>query len=99
MTDPDIELVKRTAALARLEITDDEAARLGPQFRRILEAFRTLTTVDVEGIDATTRGGADQAALRPDEPRRSLPREPLLENAPDARGGFYSVPKTVGGDA
>lgn len=98
MAETDVEIVKRTAALARLEITEEEAARLGPQFRRILEAFETLAELDVEGVDATTRGGSDDAVLRADEPRPSLPRERLLANAPAPDGAFYSVPKTVGGD-
>ena len=44
MTETDIDIVKRTAALARLEITDEEAARLGElTHQSIIEIARGIT--------------------------------------------------------
>ncbi|MCZ6598555.1 MAG: Asp-tRNA(Asn)/Glu-tRNA(Gln) amidotransferase subunit GatC [Planctomycetota bacterium] len=98
MASSDIETVKRTAALARLRISDAEAERLGRDFARILKAFEGLAGLDVEGARAVFRGGGETAVTRPDEPRPSLPVEEVLGNAPERVEDFYSVPKTVGGE-
>jgi aspartyl-tRNA(Asn)/glutamyl-tRNA(Gln) amidotransferase subunit C len=97
MDSPELELVKRTAALARLEITDDEARTLAPQFARILEQFQALVDVDVEGVEPMTGATRLSDVTRADEPRPSLARDAALANAPDPRDGFYGVPKTIGG--
>jgi len=98
MTDSPEDLVRRTAALARLEIDGEEARRLGGQFARILEAFQTLAELD-DGGAATATGPTDGAApRRPDEARPSLPVDAALANAPRRIEDFYGVPKTIGGD-
>lgn len=99
MTQSDTDTVKRTAKLARLELGEQEAAQLGEQFGRILEAFRKLSKLDVAGVEPMT--GATELAdvLRDDRPRPSLERERVLANAPKQDGEYYDVPKTVGGEA
>jgi aspartyl-tRNA(Asn)/glutamyl-tRNA(Gln) amidotransferase subunit C len=99
MASSDEELVRRTAELARLSITADEAALLAPQFARILEHFRTLSEVDLEGVEPTTGAFGLRDVLRPDEPRESLSQDAALSNAPERIEDFYSVPKTIGGDS
>ena len=89
--------VRRTAALAKLDLEEGEAAVLGPQFDAILEHFRVLSELDVEGEEPMTSPLAPGDLSRADEPRASTPRDQLLEGAPDPRQGFYGVPKTVGG--
>jgi len=98
MSSPDEDLVRRTAELARLSITDEEAARFAPQFARILAHFQTLAEVDLEGVEPTTGASGLCDVLRADEPRESLPPEEALANAPERIEDFYSVPKTIGGD-
>jgi len=94
------DVVRRTAALARLSIGGDEAARLGRDFERILAAFRDLATLDLEGAKGMERAGGDEAGLRPDEPAPAPPTlgtELALRAAPEREDGFFRVPKTVGG--
>jgi len=92
-----IELVRRTAALARLEVSDEEARTLGPQFAAILEHFRTLATLDLGRAEPMTAATRLFDVRRADEPRASQPRDTLLSNAPRRAEGFFSVPKTIGG--
>jgi len=89
------ELVRRTAALARLEIDDEDARRLGPQFARILEAFQTLARLDVGAVPAMTRAGGDRPRTRADQEAPSLPVQAALENAPERVEDFYSVPHAI----
>lgn len=91
------EIVNKVAALARLNISPDERARLTSQFSSILKQFETLAELDVEGIEPMTGPVEPEDILREDVPRPSLPRAEALANAPEQIDGFYSVPKTVGG--
>lgn len=92
-----LELLRRTAALARLEITAEEAQRLAPQFETILASFEGLRSIDVAGMQPMTGPGQLCDILRADEPRPGLTREQALVNAPLVEDGCYGVPKTVGG--
>ena len=94
----DEELVRRTAALARLEVTPEEVARLAPQFARILAAFETLAALDVAGAESMERAGRGEPCCRADEERPSPGAEAVLRNAPAREGDFFSVPKTIGGE-
>ena len=98
MTDPKLELLRQTAALARLELTDEEAATLAPQFDAILGHFEVLASLDTEGVPPTLGATALRDVKRADEPRPSGLDERLLEGAPDRRGRFFGVPKTIGGE-
>ncbi len=90
-------LVRRTAALARLDLDEAEIERLAPEFRRILDAFGALAGVAADAPPATDE--PHNARTRPDTPRPSLGAERVLRCAPEREGAYYSVPKTVGGDA
>ena len=90
------ELVKKTAALARLRIDDQEAEALGRDFAKILEAFEDLTELEVEGVEPMTGATLLSDVTRPGrtatEPRagrraRVRARRPrrLLRGAQDGR--------------
>ncbi len=97
------EIVQRTARLARLEVTPSEIERLAREFQRILQAFRTLSSAPLEQEEPPSRAG--DARLREDEPSPFPAPERLLANAPEpvpdleTGGGFFGVPKTIGGEA
>jgi aspartyl-tRNA(Asn)/glutamyl-tRNA(Gln) amidotransferase subunit C len=98
MPESKLELLHRTAALARLELSPEEAAALVPQVDAILAHFEVLSTVDVEGVPPTL-GATDLVDVRrSDEPRPPGPSEALLGNAPDRQGEYFGVPKTIGGE-
>ena len=88
--------VRETAYLARLGLSDEECARLEPEFDAILAHFHALAELDLEGVEGTATVGL-QDVHRPDEPRPSLDPGPLLEQAPAAVEGHYQVPRAVGG--
>ena len=88
--------VRETADLARLGLTDEECARLEPELDKILDHFKALQELDLEGVEGTATGGL-QDVTRPDEPEASMDPEPLLEQAPRAVDEHYQVPRAVGG--
>lgn len=93
------EELDRVAALAGLELGDEEARALAEQLAAILAYARQVQEVDTAGIPPTTHVLATQERLRDDEPAPSLTRDAALANAPDAdRGaGLFRVPRVIGG--
>jgi len=99
MSSVDVDLVLRTARLARLELSAAEAERLAPQFERILAAFRVLAQVELAGVDPLVTPGEPCDVLRDDLPRPGLDRAALLERAPQHEDGFFRAPRTIGDEA
>jgi aspartyl-tRNA(Asn)/glutamyl-tRNA(Gln) amidotransferase subunit C len=98
MAEPIEDTIRRSAALARLELTEEELHALAPQFARILEAFRELATFPDPGAD-TDLDPAAVGRVRTDEPRPAADPASLLGGAPRTQDGFYAVPRTVGGES
>ncbi|MFT7487471.1 MAG: aspartyl-tRNA(Asn)/glutamyl-tRNA(Gln) amidotransferase subunit C [Candidatus Paceibacteria bacterium] len=98
MTDSNEDLLRKTAALARLELSEAEMTKIAPEFRRILGAFEGLAKVDVEGVPPTLGATDLQDIKRPDEPRPAMDTDLLLNGSPDRQGEYFGVPKTIGGD-
>ena len=90
--------VQRIAALAQLELTGEEAARLTRELADILGYARQIQALDTRGVPATAHV-RPVAADRADEPRESLPVEDVLANAPDPapQAGMFKVPRVLGG--
>ena len=89
------EEVRRIAALARLEIPDDEVERVARELSAVLDYAQVLRRLDLDGCEASGWAPAD-AGLRPDEPGgRGLSREDALAMAPEVEGGFFVVPPVL----
>jgi len=99
--DPHVELetVRHTAALARLQLTPTEEQDLARELGDILTAFRGLSRIDVEGVEPLVHPCPLATPAREDRARPSLDREALLARAPEREEGWYRVPKTVGGES
>ena len=93
-TDP-LEAVRAAGRLARLELDEAAVQAVGPQLEAILGAFSALAEVPVDGVQPLYGPHPPEDALRPDEPRPSLPASLLLEGAPEAEDGHYRVPRAV----
>jgi aspartyl-tRNA(Asn)/glutamyl-tRNA(Gln) amidotransferase subunit C len=89
--------VDRIAALARLELTDDERARFAAQLSAILGYADQVQQADTAGVAADGTLAA-LPRLRNDELRRSLDRDEVLSQAPaaDRGAGLFKVPRVLG---
>ena len=93
--------VERIAALARLELTPDEAELFTRQLGDVLDYAERLQAVDTSGVPAGWRPGTADSPLRVDEGRPSLPPVEAVSNAPDPGAGpggarFFRVPRVIG---
>ena len=91
--------VERIAALAQLELTDEEKRLFTKQLADILAFAEQVQAIDTNGVPATAHVDAAQRREREDVPRPSLPVEDALANAPDAdwEAGLFRVPRVIGG--
>jgi aspartyl-tRNA(Asn)/glutamyl-tRNA(Gln) amidotransferase subunit C len=84
--------VLHVARLARLELTEDEIARLQEQLSAILDAVGKVAELDLEHVEPTSHPLELANVWGEDEPRPSLPVDEALANAPERDGDFFRVP-------
>ena len=89
--------VERIARLARLDLSDEEAARYAQQLSAVLDYAAELADVNVDGILPTASVLPLRSVMRAgDAAGQSLPRELALANAPRSDGASFVVPGTLG---
>lgn len=90
--------VQRTAALARLELSEDEIASLTRDLDQILEHVDQLAALDTTGIEPTAHALPLATPTRPDIAAAPLDPELALGNAPLREGSAFVVPKVLEGE-
>ena len=85
----------RVAKLARIKVEPEALPALADEFNTILGFIEQLGEVDVEGVEPMTSVTPQTLKQRADEVREGGYPEKILSNAPDAREGFFAVPKVV----
>jgi len=88
----DREQVLHVARLARLELSEDEVAKMAGELSKILQHIEKIGALDLRDVPPTTHVVEVANALRADVPRECLPREVALANAPAVADGGFSVP-------
>ncbi|MHA6722592.1 Asp-tRNA(Asn)/Glu-tRNA(Gln) amidotransferase subunit GatC [Sphingomonas sp. RS2018] len=91
----DLATVKKVASLARIAITDDDAARMVPELNNILGWIDLLGEVDTSGVAPMTAVIPNHLRLRDDVVTDGGVRDAVLANAPAAEHGFFGVPKVI----
>ena len=91
----DTDTVRKVAHLARIAVRDDELAPLADELNAILGWVEQLGEVDVTGIEPMTSVTPMALKRRADEVTDGNRQADILANAPDAREGFFTVPKVV----
>jgi aspartyl-tRNA(Asn)/glutamyl-tRNA(Gln) amidotransferase subunit C len=86
------EQLLHVADLARLELRDDEAERLGTQLNDIIAAVGKVSELDLADVPPTSHPLDVVNVWGADEPHRSLSVEDALKNAPGRDGSFFKVP-------
>lgn len=92
MTEISRELLLHVAHLARLELRDDELARLEVQLNDILAAVSKVAELDLSDVPPTSHPLDVVNVWGEDEPRPCLSVEDALANAPERDGDFFKVP-------
>lgn len=91
----DATTVRRIAGLARIAVTDAEAAAMVPELNNILHWVEQLGEVDVTGIEPLAAVIPNALRLRTDAVTDGGVRDKVLANAPQTEHGFFAVPKVI----
>lgn len=85
----------RVAKLARIKVEPEALPGLAAEFNTILGFIEQLEEVDVDGIEPMTSVTPQRLKRREDVVTDGDQQAKVLANAPDAREGFFAVPKVV----
>ena len=88
--------VAHVAALARLELTEEELERYTGQLAQVLEHAKDVPSLDLSGVAPTAHAMAVVNVLRPDEVRPTLDRAEVLAEAPEVESDRFRVPRILG---
>ncbi len=98
-----VEDVRHVAALANLQLTAEEEPRMQRDLNAILEHIAALSGLDTSDVPPMAQVGEllatatipNGATLRQDEPKASLDRTAVMQEAPETDGRFFKVPKVI----
>lgn len=88
----DDKLIHYLERLARIELSEGERADCKDDIRDIIDYFGTLSDIEEESVEYKE---PLINVMRADTVVPSVEREDILLNAPVAKDGAFSVPKTV----
>lgn len=91
----DTSTAAKVAKLARIAVDDAALPALTEEFNTILGFIEQLNEVDVDGVEPMTTVTPQQLKRRVDAVADGDQQGAVLSNAPDAREGFFAVPKVV----
>nr|WP_111298158.1 Asp-tRNA(Asn)/Glu-tRNA(Gln) amidotransferase subunit GatC [Paracoccus saliphilus] len=86
---------RKVAHLARIAVEDAGLPALARELNGILHFMEQLNEVDVEGVEPMTGVTPLRLKRREDVVTTGGMPDKILSNAPDAREGFFAVPKVM----
>lgn len=86
---------RKVAHLARIAVDDAALPALARELGSILHFMEQLNEVDVAGVEPMTSVTPMRLKRRKDQVTSGGMADRILSNAPDAREGFFAVPKVV----
>lgn len=87
--------VKKVASLARIEMSDEELGKYGPQLSNIISFVEQLAEVDTDNVKPLASVVDIKLRLREDKVNDGGIAEDVLANAPEELENFFVVPKVV----
>ena len=85
----------KVAKLARIRVEDAELPALADEFNAILGFIEQLQELDVDKVEPMVSVEPMRLKRREDVVTDGDQQAKVLSNAPDAREGFFAVPKVV----
>lgn len=91
----DTDTAAKVAKLARIKVEPEQLPALAQEFSNILDFIEQLNEVDVDGVEPMVSVTPMRLKRREDGVTDGGMQDRILANAPDAREGFFAVPKVV----
>jgi aspartyl-tRNA(Asn)/glutamyl-tRNA(Gln) amidotransferase subunit C len=90
-----LEQVQRIAHLARIEVSDSEAAKTLDQLNGIFALIEQMQAVDASGVAPMAHAQDVTQRLREDAVTEHDQHEAFQQVAPETEAGLYLVPKVI----
>ncbi|MFT5540695.1 MAG: aspartyl-tRNA(Asn)/glutamyl-tRNA(Gln) amidotransferase subunit C [Alphaproteobacteria bacterium] len=87
--------VAKIASLARIRVPNAELDALAGELNNIMGWIEQLSEVDTENVEPMSQAADLKLRWRADEVTDGGMADKVLANAPDARDGYFTVPKVV----
>ncbi len=91
----DTKTAAHVAKLARIQVDPERLPELADEFNAVLGFIEQLNEVDVDGVEPMVSVTPMRLKRRIDGVTDGDQQDRVLANAPDAREGFFAVPKVV----
>ncbi len=91
----DIDTARKVAKLARIRVEETALPALARELSGILDFMEQLNEVDVTGVEPMVSVTPMRLKRRQDVVTDGGLQAEVLKNAPEAREGFFAVPKVV----
>ena len=89
------DIVKYTANLARIELSDKELGHFTGQLERILAYVDKLNILNVANLEPTSHVLEMKNVYREDVVKNSLPVADVIKNAPGKENKLFKVPNVL----
>jgi aspartyl-tRNA(Asn)/glutamyl-tRNA(Gln) amidotransferase subunit C len=89
----DEKLVKEIAALARLDLSNEETELFVSQFQDILDYVSILNEVDTDNVPPAYLSSANKSVTREDVIEESVPTEEFISNVPQSKDDYVVIPR------
>lgn len=89
------ETIKYVAALAKLNVNEEEKNKIAQELDHILDYIETMNELDTEGVEPMSHVLPLKNVFREDKVLNKPDREVLLANAPVKKEGSFVVPRTI----
>lgn len=90
----DVKLTAHLADLSKISFTDEELSKMTANMQDIIALMDKISDFTVDSSNPIREGKAFRD-LRRDDPKESFPREEIMKNSEEKRGGYFSVMKVV----
>lgn len=84
--------VLHVAALAKLELSDQDVERMAGELSKVLDHIEKIRELDLGGVAPTAHVVDASGPLRSDLPEPCLTPEQALASAPESVSGGFAVP-------
>jgi len=87
--------VDHVARLARLDLSEEERARMEAELSAILDHAERIQSLDLDDLEPMSHPVPLKNMMRPDDVTPSFTQEEALSNAPASEEGRFRVPRII----
>tara|TARA_B100001013_G_scaffold126947_1_gene73967 strand:+ start:170 stop:457 length:288 start_codon:yes stop_codon:yes gene_type:complete len=91
----DKKLVKKIASLSKINVDEGDVEKFSKELSKIINWVEKLNEVKTENIKPVTNPSDIKIPTREDKVNDGKIEEKILKNAPEKKGGYFTVPKVV----